>query len=187
MQDRQVSELVRRAQERDRAAFGELYELYGRKVYAYLSYNLNGRPHEAEDLTEEVFLKVLEKIDSYRNTGAPFSAWLYRIAHNHLVDYVRHRKREPALSLEETPPGMEPSNSDEQEMALRLDSQGLKEALRELTFEQRQVILLRFIQDLSIADTARIVGKGEDAVKKLQSRALKSLKRILSRDGGYDE
>ncbi|MCX6024060.1 MAG: sigma-70 family RNA polymerase sigma factor [Chloroflexi bacterium] len=187
MQDRQVSELVRRAQERDRAAFGELYELYGRKVYAYLSYNLNGRPHEAEDLTEEVFLKVLEKIDSYRNTGAPFSAWLYRIAHNHLVDYVRHRKREPALSLEDTPPGMEPSSSDEQEMALRLDSQGLTEALRELTFEQRQVILLRFIQDLSIADTARIVGKGEDAVKKLQSRALKSLKRIMSRDGGYDE
>lgn len=186
MQQLQVDEIVRRAQDRDRAAVGELYELYGRKLYAYFSYNLGNQQHAAEDLTGEVFLKVLEKIDGYRFTGVPFTAWLYRIAHNHLVDYVRHRKREPAFSLEETPPSLEPCDSQEEELDLRLSSQGLKEALHQLTFEQRQVILLRFVQDLSIADTARIMGKGEDAVKKLQSRALKSLKRILSREDDSD-
>lgn len=186
MQQLQVDEIVRRAQQRDRAAFGELYELYGRKLYAYFSYNLGSQQHAAEDLTEEVFLKLLEKIDGFRFTGVPFTAWMYRIAHNHLVDYVRHQKRETAFSLEETPPSLEPCDSQEEELELRLSSQGLKEALHQLTFEQRQVILLRFVQDLSIADTARIMGKGEDAVKKLQSRALKSLKRILSREDDFD-
>ncbi|MBI4498386.1 MAG: sigma-70 family RNA polymerase sigma factor [Chloroflexi bacterium] len=186
MQGYEVDDLVRRAQARDRAAFGELYALYGRKIYAYIVYSLNGRAHLAEDLTEEVFLKALENIDSYRFTGAPFSAWLYRIAHNHIVDYLRAQRKEPVLSLDSGEPYRAPFASDEEFLELRLDSQGLKEALRKLTEEQRNVILLRFVQDQSIADTARIVGKGEDAVKKLQSRALRSLKRILSREADDD-
>ena len=186
MQEQKVEDLVRRAQEHDRAAFGELYELYGPKIYAYVSYTMYRRAHLAEDLTEEVFLKALEKIGSYRFTGAPFSAWLYRIAHNHVIDHIRAQRKEPVLSLDSDESYQTPYASDDEAVALRLDSQGLKEALRELTAEQRAVILLRFVQDQSIADTARVMGKGEDAVKKLQSRALRSLKRILSREAGID-
>ncbi len=182
VQEQRVEELVRRAQAQDRAAFGELYELYGPKIYTYVSYTLHGRTHLAEDLTEEVFLKALEKIGSYRFMGAPFSAWLYRIAHNHIIDHVRAQKKEPAVSLDVDESMHVPSTSDDETIELRLDSQRLTEALRELTAEQRAVILLRFVQDQSIADTARVIGKGEDAVKKLQSRALHSLKRILSKE-----
>ena len=187
MQEQNVESLIMRAQARDNAAFGELYELYGPKIYAYVSYTLHGRVHLSEDLTEEIFLKALEKISSYRFTGAPFSAWLYRIAHNHIIDYIRAQRKEPVLSLDSGEPYRTPSVSDDEAIELRLDSQGLKEALRKLTTEQRNVILLRFVQDQSIADTARVMGKGEDAVKKLQSRALHSLKKILSREADGDE
>ncbi len=90
------------------------------------------------------------------------------------------------VSLDNEEQHYAPFVSGEEELELRLDSQGLKEALRELTAEQRNVILLRFVQDQSIADTARVLSKGEDAVKKLQSRALHSLKRILTRANADD-
>lgn len=157
--------------------------MYGRKIYAYVSYNLNVHNHMAEDLTEGVFLKVLENIGSYRVTGVPFSAWLYRIAHNHVIDYLRTLPKQQTHSLDDSIVSYT-LQAPEAEAALQrcLDREGLREALEGLTAEQRQVVVLRFLQDQSVAQTAVVMGKGEDAIKKLQTRALQSLRRNLMRE-----
>lgn len=175
-----VQTLVRRAQEQDGQAFSALYELYARKVYAYLYYHLNGHAQEAEDLTADVFIKVFEKIGSYQFRGVPFTAWLFRIAHNHLIDHVRSCPRQPLVPLEAIAELKETATL--QELDRRLTIEQLTSALAQLTSEQRQVVILRFIEGLSIADTAQAMGKTEDAVKKLQARGLASLKRVLERE-----
>jgi RNA polymerase sigma-70 factor (ECF subfamily) len=175
-----VQALVRRAQEQDGQAFGALYELYARKVYSYLYYHLNGRAQEAEDLTADIFIKVFEKISSYQFRGVPFSAWLFRIAHNHLIDHVRSRPRQPLVPLEAVAEIKETATL--QEIDRRLTIEQLSGALTQLTREQRQVIILRFIEGLSTAETAQATGKTEDAVKKLQARGLATLKRVLERE-----
>lgn len=174
-----VQALVQRAQKQDGQAFAELYAYYAQKVYSYLYYHLGGRAHEAEDLTAEVFIKVFEKIGSYQFRGAPFSAWLFRIAHNHLIDHVRSRPRQPLVPLEAIAELQETTTL--QELDRRLTVQQLKRALARLTPEQRQVVVLRFIEGLSTAETAQAVGKSDDAIKKLQARGLATLKRLLER------
>lgn len=175
-----VQALVRRAQQQDGQAFSELYELYSRKVYSYLYYHLNGRVHEAEDLTADVFIKVFEKIGSYQFRGAPFSAWLFRIAHNHLIDHVRSRPRQPVVPLDAIDGLQETSTL--RELERRLTVEQLRRALVQLTLEQGQVIVLRFVESMSTAETAHAMGKSEDAVKKLQARGLATLKRVLERE-----
>ena len=108
-----VQALVQRAQANDRAAFGELYELYCPKIYSYLAYHLNGRSEAAEDLTEEVFMKALQNLGSFQFREVPFSSWLYRIAHNHLIDHIRSSKKvsdafERACARHEITPGKPP-------------------------------------------------------------------------------
>lgn len=178
-----VEQLVKRAHAHDRAAFGELYEMYGPKIYAYIRYSLNTQPQPAEDLTEEVFLKALQNIHNFQFTGAPFSAWLYRIARNHVIDHVRAQPKATAYSLDGDEQQYLQLESDaHRDFDLSVERHGLSEALKELTADQRDVILLRFMHDQTVSETARVMGKQEDAVKKLQSRALSSLKRILTRD-----
>src|ERR671937_1964643 len=92
---------VERARTVDRDAFGELYEHFCSKIYNYLYYHLNGRAHLAEDLTEEVFVKMLEKFHTYRDRGLPFSAWIFRIAHNHLIDFLRAQPRPGVVSIDD--------------------------------------------------------------------------------------
>lgn len=173
-----LQELVRRAQARDQSAFAALYEHYSPKIRSYLYYHLNGHAAEAEDLTNEVFVKVLEKIHAYEFRGLPFSAWLYRIAHNHLVDHVRSRPKQQPVPIEVCQEMHEEGAQRELENALTAED--LKAALVDLTEEQRQVIILRFVQGLNTIETAAIMGKSEGAVKKLQARGLLMLKKILS-------
>ena len=85
----EVQALVARAQQGDQDAFATLYNTYSKKIHSYLRYHLNNRAEVAEDLAADVFLKAMEKINSYQFNGVPFSAWLYRIAHNHLIDFLR--------------------------------------------------------------------------------------------------
>src|SRR5262249_25771808 len=98
-----VQTLVERAQSGDGGAFGELYEQFAPEIYRYLLRHLNGRRESAEDLTEEVFLKVLERLGSYQFRGLPFSAWLYRIARNHMIDHLRSRPKQVVSSLDTAP------------------------------------------------------------------------------------
>jgi RNA polymerase sigma-70 factor, ECF subfamily len=171
-----AEDLVRRIRANEPNAFDELYSRYSPRVFGYLYQRLNGNHEEAEDLTAEVFAKVYEKIDGYQVQGAPLSSWLFRIAHNRLIDSVR-RRRGQTVGLDvapEVPAGPMFQGVDQ---AVAMDQ--IKAGLARLTPEQRQVIVLRFLEGKSLAETAAEVGRNEDAVKKLQSRGLASLRRQI--------
>ena len=173
MQDEES--LVRRAQKRDQEAFAQLYEEYFDKIYRYITLKI-GDAVEAEDLTQQVFLNTLGAISSFRWRGKPFSAWLYRIAHNQVVDYLRRKKRTD-VPLEETLVG----GSDDPQLAAerRLDIEQVLAATRQLTDAQREVISLRFTSELSIAQVAEVMGKSQGAVKALQHSGIVALRRAL--------
>lgn len=169
-----VQDLVRRANEQDRPAFAELYERYSPRIYSYLYHRLRGSSHEAEDLTADVFAKVFEKLNTYQFRGLPFSAWVFRIAHNQLIDHVRGQPRRPIVPIE-LAEELEASGGYDQGLA----AVQLREAMQHLTEEQRQVVAFRFLEGMSLAQTSAAVGKSEEAVKKLQARGLASLKRVM--------
>ena len=165
------SELVALAVRRDAAAFGQLYQIHLDSIYRYIYYRV-GNAAEAEDLTEQVFLKAWEHIAAYDQRGLPFAAWLYRVAHNLVVDY--HRTRRPTTSLTEplAETLVDKAAGPEEQVERRLAAAEVAEALRTLNPEQQQIILLRFVQGLSHAEAASIMGKSEGALRVLQYRAL---------------
>jgi RNA polymerase sigma-70 factor (ECF subfamily) len=173
-----VAELVSKAQQGDQTAFASLYEQYSPLVYRFLRRRLDGSDEVVEDLTEDVFVKVYEKLDRYVERGLPFTAWLYRIAHNHLVDYLRSLPRTSAHSLDDVAEIPEVAASAAYRQVL--DRQSLEPAMARLTPEQRQAIELRFLEGMSVAETAATMGRSDEAVKKLQARALANLRRHLS-------
>lgn len=174
------SELVQQAARGDATAFGELYRLHLTEVYRYIYYRV-GNAGEAEDLTEHVFLKAWQAIGRYRDQGVPFAGWLYRLAHNAVIDF--HRTRHEALSLDEAMDTEDDQIGPEELTARRLDVQAVQKALRRLTPEQQQVIILRFVQGLNHSETAKVMGRNEGAVRGLQHRALESLHAMLRRYG----
>jgi RNA polymerase sigma-70 factor (ECF subfamily) len=181
MYEREISqqeqrELIRRAKECDPSAFARIYEHYYQDIYNYIYYRIKGNVHLAEDLAAEVFLIVLESIDTYTFRGIPFSAWLFRIAKNVLGQYFRKESRPVDLPLEEPIP-VEVSPGDIVERGLT--QQQLVQALRDLTEDQQEVIILKFVDGLSNAEAGQVLGKSEGAIKSLQHRALNSLNRIL--------
>jgi RNA polymerase sigma-70 factor (ECF subfamily) len=177
--------LVERAQNNDQEAFAELYERYFDRIYRYITLKIGDR-HEAEDMTQQVFLKALKSISSFKWRDVPFSAWLYRIAHNQIVDYLRQHSRRPTTQLDETTMHCEDCGDNPQKTAeLRLDIEELIKAVKHLTAAQREVIALRFSSELPIADVARIMGKSEGAVKALQHSAVVSLRKIMVRTESY--
>ena len=173
-----AAELVTRAQQGDQTAFASLYEQYSPLVYRFLRRRLDGADEIVEDLTEDVFVKVYEKLDRYVERGLPFTAWLYRIAHNHLVDYLRSLPRMCASSLDDV--GDVPERSASAAFSRVVDRQSLEPSLARLTPEQRQAIELRFMAGMSVAETAASMGRSDEAVKKLQARALANLRRYLA-------
>lgn len=173
-----VQSLVARAQAGDTEAYARLYDAYAAKIHSYLRYHLNGRVDAAEDLAADVFMKALEKINSYQFNGVPFSAWLYRIAHNHLIDFLRAQSKKQGVSLDECNSVDDPSA--EKALDQTLTQHQLRGALEGLTDEQRQVITYRFLHDRSIAATAHLMDKNEDAIKQLQVRALRNMRKVLA-------
>jgi RNA polymerase sigma-70 factor, ECF subfamily len=174
----QVAELVVRAQRGDSAAIADLYERYSPVVYRFLRRRIDGSDQVVEDLTADVFVKVFQKLDRYVERGLPFTAWLYRIAHNCLVDYLRTLPRQSATSLDAV--AEMPEHHAGREFGRVLDRAMLEPALAKLTDEQREAIELRFFEGLPVADAAERMGRSEEAVKKLQARALANLRRYLT-------
>jgi RNA polymerase sigma-70 factor (ECF subfamily) len=173
--------LVARAQRSDSGAISEIYELYFDRIFRYVAVRLNDR-NEAEDLTQEVFLRVLKAIENYRQTGAPFSAWLYRIAKNLVIDRYKSKAHHAADSLENIRLSSPFAADNPQDMAeINHDIARLKIALGQLTPAQREVIILRFTSDLPLASVAKIMGKNIGAVKTLQHSAIVNLKKITER------
>jgi RNA polymerase sigma-70 factor, ECF subfamily len=169
--------LVARAQEGDRAALEELYLLHFDRIYGYLYVSVHNR-HDAEDLTTQTFLRMLESIGRFRWQSAPFSAWLFRIAHNLAVDHFRGRRR---MQVEdEVPERSEDAAAEAEAEALESIAQyGMLELIDRLSPEQRQVLTLKFYFGFGNAESAAILGKTEGAVKSLQHRALAALERQL--------
>lgn len=167
-------ELIRRAKEHDVQAWAEIYEQNFDRVYRYILIRV-GNVMEAEDLAEQVFLKALQSMHSYSWRGVPFSAWLFRIAHNLVVDSQRQLSRREK-SLPDFIPGDENPARVVEESALKEE---MIIALDRLTAAQRRVIELRFAAGLSTEETARAMGKSAGAIKALQHSALVSLRKIL--------
>jgi RNA polymerase sigma-70 factor (ECF subfamily) len=172
--------LVQRAQEGDAASVAALYEQYFDQIFRYVSFK-TGNAAEAEDITGEVFVRMLESIDRFRWQGYPFSSWLFRIAHNLVVDHFRKKGKKQMVSLDNAAATMQAAQADiDGHLDMELTMDGVKKAMEDLTDLQREVISLRFAAGLSVAETARAVGKKENAVKALQHAGLKKLRRLLS-------
>jgi RNA polymerase sigma-70 factor, ECF subfamily len=171
--------LVELAQDGDREALEALYLLHFDRIYSYLHMSVGNR-HDAEDLTTQTFVKMLESIARFRWQSAPFSAWLFRIAHNLAMDHFRSRRRwQPEEEIPE-PQGGEETSAEEQALA-SIGETGLLELIGRLSPEQRQVLTLKFVFRFSNGEAAAILGKTEGAVKSLQHRALSSLQKHVSR------
>src|SRR5437868_8703000 len=176
-----VRELVARGQQGDRDALEELYLIHFDRIYSYLHVSVGNR-HDAEDLTTQTFLKMLESIGKFRWGAAPFSAWLFRIAHNLAMDHFRASRR---WQPEEEVPEPEADESTSAE-AGALDAIGRKsmlELIDDLSGEQQQVLTLKLVFGFSNGEAATILGKTEGAVKSLQHRALVTLHKKLEKEG----
>ncbi|MFH1486110.1 MAG: sigma-70 family RNA polymerase sigma factor [Chloroflexota bacterium] len=169
--------LVREAQQGNSDAFAQLYEEHLDRIYRYMVLRV-GNKTEAEDLTEQVFLKALESIGKYRLRGAPFASWLFKIAHNLVVDYFRRASRMQTTSITEAIPSTGKEVWEQIELKLKFDA--VTAAIKRLTEAQQQVISLRFAGGLSSAEVATVMGRSEGAVKALQHSALVALKRSLA-------
>jgi RNA polymerase sigma-70 factor (ECF subfamily) len=172
--------LVLEVQRGDLNAFSGIYEAYYDRVFRYILVRLHNQA-EAEDLASEVFLKALQAVGEYKLKGVSFAAWLFRIAHNLIIDHVRRRNKRPTTELDDTLPLTQ--DSPDELVLLGLTSEAVKKAMTELTDSQRQVIALRFGGGLSLAETAEAMGKKEGAIKAMQFSAIQALRRILAREG----
>jgi RNA polymerase sigma-70 factor (ECF subfamily) len=177
----ELTRLVDQAQRGDRHALEELYLLHFDRIYSYLHMSVGNR-HDAEDLTTQVFVKMLESIGNFRWRSAPFSAWLFRIAHNLAMDHFRANKR---WQLEEEVPEPDPGEGSaaEEEALESIGRQSMLQLIEKLSPEQQQVLTLKFVFNFSNADAATILDKTDGAIKSLQHRALASLQRQLERSG----
>lgn len=170
-------ELVALAIRRDHAAFAQLYDRFVDQIFRYIYYKIGSRT-DAEDLTAQVFMKAWEAIGNYRWTDRPFAAWLYRIAHNLIVDRFRaHHESDPLDEITSVP---ESGASVEEVVEGKLTGEALRVAIRRLTPDQQQVIMLRMLEGYDTAEVAAIMGKQEGAVRTLQHRALAALRLILA-------
>jgi RNA polymerase sigma-70 factor (ECF subfamily) len=166
-----IIKAVKKAIDGDVEAFGWLYRFYVDRIYRYV-FSQVGDKMTAEDVTEEVFLKTWKSIGSCRGKEQTFTAWLYRIAHNHLVDNIRKYRREVSLDKVTLTDKSDPEKEAEDNMEL----QKVLEAVHSLPEPQKQVILLKFIEDIDNDEICRILGKRHGAVRALQMRALINLR-----------
>jgi RNA polymerase sigma-70 factor (ECF subfamily) len=175
----EVRRLVERAQQGDRQALEELYLIHFDRIYSYLHMSVGNR-HDAEDLTTQTFTKMLESIKRFRWQSAPFSAWLFRIAHNLAMDHFRASRRwQPEEEVPEPRDEAEPSA--EAAAMQTIGRESMLELIEGLSTEQQQVLTLKFVFNLPNAEVATILGKTEGAVKSLQHRALVSLQKYMPR------
>ena len=174
----EMRKLVERGQAGDRDALEELYLLHFDRIYSYLHMSVGNR-HDAEDLTTQTFLRMLESIGRFRWQSAPFSAWLFRIAHNLAMDHFRANRRwQPEEDVPE-PVGSEEPSAEAQAMH-SIGRQSMLDLIEELSPEQQQVLTLKFVFSFSNGEVATILEKTEGAVKSLQHRALASLQKQLT-------
>ncbi|MEV7176443.1 ECF subfamily RNA polymerase sigma factor, BldN family [Kitasatospora sp. NPDC093679] len=176
-----VMELVERAQAGESEAFGRLYDQYSDTVYRYIYYRVGSRA-TAEDLTSETFLRALRRIGTFTWQGRDFGAWLVTIARNLVADHFKSSRFRLEVTTGEMLDSNECERSPEESVLESLANAALRDAVRRLNPQQQECVNLRFLQGLSVAETARIMGKNEGAIKTLQYRAVRTLARLLPPD-----
>ena len=181
MSEADEMQLLAAALQFDEVALSELYDRYEAKIYNYI-YRRCGEQALAEDLTAQVFLKMLESIRDNKSWHSSFSGWLYRIAHNLVIDHYRRRDRQPSVNIDDAPPTASDLEDPVETAQMNTDAERLRAAIGRLTDEQSEVVSLRFLEGYSIAEVAAMVGRSEGAIKALQYRAVAALRSLL-----YDE
>lgn len=173
--------LVQKAVSRDPDAFGKLYDMYVDRVYRHVYYRV-GNVADAEDLTQQVFLKAWQAIDRYKKTASPFLAWLMTISHNLVIDFYRTKKEKTYLEVDIT--ADDSALSPEQVAEARFKQQQLRKAIFRLRGNEQQVVLLRFVEGFEFKEIASLLGKSEGAIRVILHRALVKLRHILEREKG---
>ncbi|HXF85794.1 MAG TPA: sigma-70 family RNA polymerase sigma factor [Anaerolineales bacterium] len=168
-------EILARASEGDRDAFGQLYERYIDRIFNYVYYR-TGNLHDAEDLTARVFQRAMNHIHNYTDRGVPFSAWLYRIAHNLVANWHRDRSRRQEISLEDMPVLPLKGEHPERNLVRSQEQEALLKLIRRLPPERQNLLILKFVENLSNAEIGKIMGRSEGAVKSLYHRTLLALR-----------
>jgi RNA polymerase sigma-70 factor, ECF subfamily len=170
-------ELIERTKRGDKQAMSLLYEAYAQPIFQYISYRVESDA-VAEDLTADVFLRMIQGLPTYHYTGAPLGAWLFRVASNRLVDYYREKGHMPTtFNLEEN---LTSADDFVEQFARQEEQAQLRTALSQLSEDYQNVLIFRFMKDLSHAEVAEIMGKTEAAVRIMQHRALKALAGVLA-------
>lgn len=174
-----VASLVARSKAGDADAFGAIYDRFQPEIVRYLTYRMR-TAEGAEDLAQQVFLKAWQAIPRYEDRGLPFKAWLYRMAHNQMVDYFRTRR--PTTDLE----GVDlPEESEaEQRVLVQETHERLRDAMERLSEDHREVLTLRFLLEKSAREAGEVMGRKEVTIRGLQMRALQALRRELEAIGG---
>jgi RNA polymerase sigma-70 factor (ECF subfamily) len=163
----------------DPEAFGLLYERYVDKIYNYVYYR-TGNHHDAEDLTAKVFYQALNHIPRYIQRGAPFSSWLYRIAHNLVANWHRDRSRRQVISLERLALVKRQEDPGPFEQAARAEERDvLRSAIGRLPADRQELLILKFVEHMPNAEIGQIMGRSEGAIKSLYHRTLLSLRQDL--------
>jgi RNA polymerase sigma factor (sigma-70 family) len=173
------ADLVQRAVGHDPEAFGRLYDVHVDRVYRHIYYRV-GNEQDAEDLTQQVFLKAWQAIDRYKKKTSPFIAWLMTISHNLVVDFYRTRKDKAYVEAEILADG--PASSPEQAAETSLEQQRLRRAILRLGSDEQQVVILRFMEGFQFAEIASVLKKKEGNVRVILHRALVKLRTILEKD-----
>lgn len=170
--------LVARATQGDREAFGVLYQRYVQRIYNYIYYRV-GHPAEAEDLTARVFYRAMRSMPRYKERGLPFSAFLYRIAHNLVANWHRDSKRRPEIPLEDAWLPLRTEGNPEHKLILNEERDRLLQAIRRLPPDRQELLIFKFVDRLSNAEIGQLMGRSEGAIKSLYHRTLVALRAEL--------
>jgi len=176
-----IRALVELAQRGDTEAFGQLYDYYVTGIFRFI-YARVSSTQLAEDLTAETFLRALRSINTFQWRGKDFGAWLTVIARNLTNDHYKARRTRSEYSSDTLPDRPDPGRGPEEDTLALLSNDELMEAVASLPIDQRDCVLMRFVQELSIAETAQVLGRSEGAIKQLQLRAVRSLSKMLKAD-----
>lgn len=168
------SDLIHKSVEGDKVAFGELYQRYVERIYNYCYYRM-GNHQDAEDLTARVFMRALGHIANYDERGVPFSAWLYRIAHNLIANWHRDNKRHKVISIDEYIVSPNPEDAPELMTEYLEEQESLMAVVRTLPEDRQQLLFLKFVERLSNAEIGAMMNRTEGAIKSLYHRTLSAL------------
>ena len=177
-EQQRMAALLTLAQQGDGEAFGQIYDAYVGQVYRYLYYRV-GSQQLAEDLTSETFLRALRRIDSFTWQGRDICAWFITIARNLVTDHYKSSRFRLEVSTADMLDADRADDGIEQEVLDNLDNQALLAAVRQLKPEQQECVVLRFLQGLSVAETAAVMGRSDGAIKQLQLRAVRALAKLV--------